>query len=495
MYMNSTAGRIVVLALLTSGCGLFGDGKNTGDTDSLLDSDGDTDDDSDDPGQSPPPPIVAGQVTDDEDEPALGVRVTALDETTITDPSGRFVVNEILPVDGEVVFTYRGPGFGAFSQKVDMNNGSPGTGSARLVALTAMGSFDAAALATASIAGFEVEIPAGAMLDSSGLSATGLISLAGAVTDPTTADLLAIPGGSFAEDGTALSGVGVVVFGVAGDGGSLTAVSSTDPLVMRIDIPASLQGEYAAGQTVPWWSFDLGSSVWVEEGTADVVDSGGTLQIEGQATHLSWWGAFQELGEQACLTVSVVDGDGAPVTGVFAEARATTYVAAPVPRAAGADGRIVLPVEVSSGSTHAVEVFLRVGDTVIAHPDNPIETPGAVVANQIPDNCQAIAAPFVLNGSGTVSGTFKVNGAPVEGRLMATTQGQSTHTDDVGRFSMPLFLDVPAVVYTAAYESNEQTATGASPTIELGEISPTNLAPTLDSMTVDGQSVAFEPLP
>lgn len=489
--------RVLVGLVLLGACN-GGDPKDTDDPDDTVDTTDttnttDTVVDTDLPPQLPPPPILSGSVAEDgEDRP--GVSISALGESAISDLSGRFVLNNTLPETGVVAVRFSGVGVAGFSRNVDMNGGNPPPVRTQMMPLEATGfSVDETTPVFTGLNGVTVVAEPGSVDDGTGAFPSERLSFAAGATELDAA----VPGSSQSSEGngTPLGPVGVFAVEITGESGT-DYTEFTTPLTVTVPIASSQQGAFEVGDMVPMYSYDAQVLDWANEGMGEVVNmGGGQLGVQAQIDHLSWWGAFQPIDDHACFTVPVQNPSGGAVTDAWVEARARTYPAVADPQPTTGDGIADLTVLRSGDETHEVDVFAVVGDLSIAHPDNPITTPTAegscIRGENCPDACTTLS-PITLDWSGTVSGTVTdIDGDPVEGALVASTQGRSTHSAADGTYSMPALVGEELSVFSAGvFEEASPVAAGGTETVDLTLISLPALA---SAVRVDGVTMSFGP--
>jgi PKD repeat protein len=146
--------------------------------------------------------------------------------------------------------------------------------------------------------GAQVQLPANALERADGTPVSGTVNIAMTpvdVTNPT--EVLAFPGefAGLEANGTrtGIVSLGTTEFALEQNGERLNlrpGMSATVRLPMYAN--SDLSGTvYTVGSTVPLWSLDERTGVWVQEGTGTVVNTPTGLALEAKVGHFSWWNA------------------------------------------------------------------------------------------------------------------------------------------------------------------------------------------------------------
>lgn len=152
--------------------------------------------------------------------------------------------------------------------------------------------------------GAQLSLPPDALVNPDGTSITGSIDVAITPLDVTTPAVDAFPGGfdGLAADGTQniLGSYGTVDF-TLNQGGQELQLQPGQTATVRLPLYVSTDPDgqpLTAGQTIPLWSLDEATGVWVQEGsgtvTADPASPSGFV-LEATIGHFSWWNADQFL--------------------------------------------------------------------------------------------------------------------------------------------------------------------------------------------------------
>lgn len=147
-------------------------------------------------------------------------------------------------------------------------------------------------------AGASVTLPADALVDGGGALATGAVQVALTPVDVTLPGAGGFPGrfDGVRQDGatTPIVSFGTVEFMLSAGARRLQlAPGKTATIEIPIWAAMRLDGSVlAVGDTTPLWSLDEASSIWVQEGTGQVVASTASpsgLALRATISHFSWW--------------------------------------------------------------------------------------------------------------------------------------------------------------------------------------------------------------
>lgn len=148
--------------------------------------------------------------------------------------------------------------------------------------------------------GARIVLPANSLVNGSGTPVSGAVSLTMTPVDPTGAGGGGFPG-QFAgvkPDGstTPIVSYGTTEFTVTAGGQALQlAPGKTATIEVPLYATLNIDGSpLTVGSTVPLWSLDEASGIWVQEGAGTVVASASSptgFAMQAVVTHLSWWNA------------------------------------------------------------------------------------------------------------------------------------------------------------------------------------------------------------
>ncbi|MDH5376906.1 MAG: carboxypeptidase-like regulatory domain-containing protein [Gammaproteobacteria bacterium] len=277
-------------------------------------------------------------------------------------------------------------------------------------------------------------------------------------------------------------------------------------VTVDLKIPASVVAEYAAGDTIPWWSLNEDTGQWKREDAepsttvvddAIVVDLAGTLYARGKVTHLSWWAAKKEVAKPTCLCVDVKDDQGIAISGVEVEFVGDSYKGRSGKRKTKKDGRACVTTKASDTTTHTGTLLVHRGNEKFTY---DVTDPGEgdtgtdlinlpttevdLYAGANPSMCQLMANTIVL-GKGMISGTVVDDAInPVAGLTLYSSEGESAVTNANGVYSMPATVDASVEVFAPDVESKTVLVT-ASTTLDFTLV---NRAPIISEYAHDGMA-------
>ncbi|MBI4954797.1 MAG: carboxypeptidase regulatory-like domain-containing protein [Myxococcales bacterium] len=286
-----------------------------------------------------PPPLEAtairGWVMDVHRDPIAGVSVTSSLGPTTTDASGRFELAGAMSAEVLVTFVKEG-----YVRRVDKTRLVAGQITARHAVLVAE---DAALPLDASVGGTVVGargaalgVPPHAFADGNGVVVTGLVDVHLTPIDPSLAEGMAVGGTMQGKDtgggATMLESFGMLDVTVR-RGGEELRLAGGKTLDIAIAVPDAVA---TAQSTTGLWAYDEASALWVEEGTMSHDGVAGTYRAT--IGHLSFWNADRAV-ERSCVCGRVVDGAGAPLSGVLMALQGVDYLGVTAELSEAPDGR------------------------------------------------------------------------------------------------------------------------------------------------------------
>lgn len=323
---------------------------------------------------------VVGVVRDPMGLPLLGVTVrTAAGQTATTDFDGRFRIEDAA-AGTRVVVSFVKDGYARSFTPIDVIEGVENTVIQTMAPVDLTVAFDAAAGADLTVEGATVALPAGAYVDADGNAYTGTVTVEATWYDLESAqdaggELLATPGDflarDFAGEEQRLESFGMLQVNLLGANGEHLNLSGATAH-LRMPVIDLGEADVSAGDTIPAWSFDETTGLWIEEGQFTVVDVDGVLFAEFDAPHFSTWNCDQPLPTHGCVSGRVTDSQGAPRAGATVRFVGQTYVSTTTART-GQDG--LFCVEVKNGETGYVEVSYTVAGQVASQRTDPVTIP------------------------------------------------------------------------------------------------------------------------
>lgn len=243
---------------------------------------------------------VAGRVLDLAGQPLAGARVTDGTTTATTGADGRVAFTVGTAVDVTLRVSLDGHADQVKTLRLPAATGTDASFEAVLMPRPAALTLpDAAAGGTLRGSdGAAIVLPPGALVDAAGNAVAGAVQVTMAPVDVTGGRLAAFPG---RFEGVLANGQRspIATYGST----EYTLTQGGRPLQLRAGARATLElpvystqryggGALAAGQTLPLWSLDEATGLWIAEGQGEVVASGASptgWAMRATVGHLSWW--------------------------------------------------------------------------------------------------------------------------------------------------------------------------------------------------------------
>ena len=245
--------------------------------------------------------------------------------------------------------------------------------------------------------GARIVLPPGALVDENGTAVSGPVDVSLTPVDVTAPHAGGFPGRFEGMGPTAalspIVSLGTTEFVPARGGQSLQlAIGKTAEIELPLYASARLDGTPAEeGQTIPLWSLDESTGLWVQEGEGTVVASSSSptgLALRATASHLSWWNCDMSFdpfsprprcvydtdiglpgGEDQFATATICNllgeidrGSGAPLRGDFPR---PSGLAAPGPRYPGYAATTTIPIAGGVPLRSPPDVPIRLSATVL----------------------------------------------------------------------------------------------------------------------------------
>ena len=247
-----------------------------------------------------------------------GVTVTSGDQTTQTDFNGMYKLDKVKVVGGRAVLKFKKQGYMTVVRSVPVQS------SVRLdVSMMTCGtqSFPATSAKSITVGWGEVpmtvELPADGYVTESGTAYTGDVTAQYVYLDPDDEDCPnQMPGDLTAlrtdNSDAQLVSYGMVAVELTDATGNKLQLAPGQKAKVTFPVPDRFKGSTLPA-SIPLWSFNDETGLWVEEGVANL-DGAGTAYV-GEVAHFSWHNLDSpEL--RATLKVKVLDNAGKAVPGV-----------------------------------------------------------------------------------------------------------------------------------------------------------------------------------
>jgi hypothetical protein len=300
-----------------------------------------------DPVIQTPLPITAniqGIVTNEDNLPASGVKISAGSKTVITDNKGYFRIMDAQLDKRSSRLTAELSGYFKALRTFTATSGTNHV-EIKLTRRVLTGSIDAVAGGEVSLAtGAKVQLqPNGVVMASSGAAYIGNVNVYASYIDPTAPDIdLTVPGSFMANDinnnRVILTSYGMMAVELSSPAGEKLQVKPGSVSKLTMPIPASMLA--SAPSSIPLWFVDEQTGIWKEEGSA--VRTGNSYV--GDVKHFTYWNC--DIPHSAIpLSFTLKNPDGHPLA----------YVKVKIVRAAMPNG----------GSIHGITDSLGQGNPLV----------------------------------------------------------------------------------------------------------------------------------
>ncbi|MEC9405650.1 MAG: astroprincin family protein [Pseudomonadota bacterium] len=316
-----------------------------------------TDDDETDPATAVG--TVVGTISDTTSGalvPSAQVRIG--DVATATDANGEFQLDDV-PVGERVMMDVSAAGYETNMRVLDVLEGQTVMVSASLLPVGTMEMVDPAAGGDVSIAGSSAMV----MFDAGEIDSSAsevMVTLTdvdpGSSPDNMPGDFMGMDGDEMAM----IESLGAISVNIMDDAGNEVPLSNGAMATIRI--PLSTRNANP-DPTIPLWSFDESTGLWMREGTAQLVTENGESYYQGEVGHFSYWNADKRL-ETITLTGCVEDAQGEPVSGVRIKSTGVDYTGTSRARS-DSNGVFRIQVRRSSELTLRGELGQAVTNTVV----------------------------------------------------------------------------------------------------------------------------------
>jgi hypothetical protein len=246
---------------------------------------------------------VGGRIVDSGGAALENIEVSVLrtDVDGVTDADG-FVELNGLDADTEHTVVVKGDGYANQVVVVETPAGATDAYFETMLLAqsdaTSLGDVEAGGATDPGVDGASLTLPPNALVDANGESVTGQIDVRMTPVDISGDQISAFPGSFDAvqSDGTSTSllSYGAVEFDLSQGGAPLQLAAGKEATVLvPIYVPKNKDGDdLAAGDSIPLWSLDESTGIWVREGSGTVVassESPSGWAFRAKVGHFSWW--------------------------------------------------------------------------------------------------------------------------------------------------------------------------------------------------------------
>ena len=272
---------------------------------------------------------ISGRVTSYDSGAGLqNIQVSAGEHTTITDADGRYSLSGTPPAD-RLLVNFEGAGFAEhadviYLDKLPENN----IFNVSMLPVDLSVRFDSSLQQTLSDdnSSARVSLPAGGLVKADGSTPDGEVTLNLTVIDPAQ-DINLMPGEMIAANAGATTEPALIEsFGAITatfEDGVGNSLNLKEGAVATIRIPLSDKSG-SPPSTIPLYYYNKNTGLWVQEGSAFLVNGGGEAYYEGEVTHFSTWNA-DDLYSQVLINGCVEDVKGNRLPNMNVIAKGNNY--------------------------------------------------------------------------------------------------------------------------------------------------------------------------
>lgn len=261
---------------------------------------------------------VIGVVYDSNGEPLQGVAVETGTISAYTDGNGQFILSQVGVAGGRSVLTFNKEGFFTITRSEELKESTimevvlKEKGNSDISVQKEFASNEGAELKAG---GMKVEISPNSVVKKDGSVYEGEVNVDMLYLSPNNEDFSSMmPGSDMAairtdNSSSILISYGMVEVSLTGESGEKLQLKKGGKSTLTFPIPEGMTNNPPA--TIPLWSFDDNTGLWVEEGVASLVGN----EYVGEVEHFSWHN-LDVPSERVTLKGKVVDCEGMPVNGV-----------------------------------------------------------------------------------------------------------------------------------------------------------------------------------
>jgi hypothetical protein len=407
---------------------------------------------------------ISGRIVDEQFKPVAGASVKAGSSTTVTNVNGEFTLANAYVYDQAAYVQVTKTGYFTGSRTLIAKANASHYVEIKLLPKTTNGTIVAAAGGTVTLVnGTAVTLSSSSVVDAATNAAyNGNVNVAIAWIDPTGADLgREMPGDlrgiNAANAEVGMQSYGMVAVELSGDAGQKLQVAAGKKATVKFFLPASIVG--TAPATIPIWSFDEGTGLWKQEGTATKAGSFYTADV----SHFSFWNCDAQF-PIVDFTATVKDQNGQALKYKLVKIKrtATNSITYGMTDTSG-----VVKGKVPANEPLVLEVVANYNCGAVIHSQNI--GPFAAAAS-INVTVNTIAAQAI-----TVTGTaLNCTGAPVTNGFADVIVNAQTHRATLvnGAFSITLYTcnsNQPATVIVTDLATSQQS-TPTSITLTAGVV-------------------------
>jgi hypothetical protein len=256
-----------------------------------------------------------GRVLDDNNNPLSNASVSIGTSTAFTDVNGRFIIDDATVSNRQALISISKSGYLKSIKTVVPTTGTNSI-SVMMIPENVVASINSGSSSTVGLTnGTQVTFDGDFKTDA-GIEYTGLVDVLMYHLDPSNVNIEEIMPGNLqalnsSNQERVLETYGMLNVELRGSSGEHLNIA--DNSMAEIEIPID-PAQINAPSTIPLWSFNETSGLWVEDGIA--VKQGN--KYVGQVSHFSWWNCDAQF-PTVSLCLNVVDSSNSPLSNVRVE--------------------------------------------------------------------------------------------------------------------------------------------------------------------------------
>lgn len=257
---------------------------------------------------------IMGSVVDDNQQPIADATVLFGNEVTTTDDYGVFqFVDTKLFADGTYIKVKK-DGYFIGSRRFYAKVGETSNVRIQLLELSTIASFNSTESKVIEFEGATLDFKENMIETATGEPYNGNVNVAARYLDPTLIETMdRMPGDLSAltvdDDLVSLSSYAMIGVELYDDQGNELQVAEGNSVTTTIPVPNDLLA--TAPQTIPMWHFDEEVGIWVEEGTASLIDGNYVTSLG----HFSFWNC--DIPQDYAFIDGVIYNRGVPLEGLL----------------------------------------------------------------------------------------------------------------------------------------------------------------------------------
>ena len=231
---------------------------------------------------------IAGTIADENDNAIPDAIVVIGNKSIKTDINGIFQIRNLLIDANNLTISVNKAGYFPGYRSITVSPNSKNYISIKLIKTNIVNNIQADAGGLISYNDYSIDIPANSMILDNGVPYNGTVKVISKWLDPTDEEFgNKMPGRLMGLNTqgnlTGLISMGILAVNLASSTGDLLLLKPGAEAKIRMRVPVSILNEAPA--TIPLWHFHPVKKIWIEEGSATLVNG----FYEGKVSHFSFW--------------------------------------------------------------------------------------------------------------------------------------------------------------------------------------------------------------